>query len=211
MTERLLPISATPQEVALEMATARIELVPVPVRDMWDPDAIPARHLPWLAWAFDVPAWDPAWTEEQRRNAIKGSIAVHRARGTAGAVIAAISALFRGARIQEWYEQTPQLRPYTFDLVLEVTEDPLDRPLLQHLVRVVQATKNLRSHLHEIKVSAKTTSSLYAGGALGVGMELAIGDAGPAGGSEPEPVVPLVLDGTWTLNGSQELDAIKNA
>ena len=50
----LLPHNASPQERAIEAATARLADVPVPLRDLWNPETCPAELLPWLAWAFGV-------------------------------------------------------------------------------------------------------------------------------------------------------------
>ena len=47
----ILPPNATALERALADAGARLSDVPVVVRELWNPDACPAAHLPWLAWA----------------------------------------------------------------------------------------------------------------------------------------------------------------
>lgn len=92
MSETLLPHNATPQEIALDLATARVGDVPVDIRTVMTSDACPAALLPWLAWALSVDEWDAAWTEETKRAAIAASVAVHRRKGTVGAVRAAIDA-----------------------------------------------------------------------------------------------------------------------
>jgi len=199
----LLPPNATPAETALEGATARIELVQMPVREIKDPDTIPANMLPWLAWEVCVPNWDPGWTEEQRRRTVKTSLAVLKKRGTPEAVIQAISALFTGSKMLEWHRQAVQGAPYTFELLLEVTVDPLERALLMKIIEVVEHTKNLRSHLTAIRISIRTESHLYVAGALGLGIELELG-------REIATAVPLVLDGSWKLDGKQTLDGVKN-
>lgn len=100
----LLPINATTFEQALEAATARIGDVPIPIRDIWDPDTCPAHMLPWLAWAFGIDEWDSNWSAEAKRETIRTAVLVQRRKGTVWAIKRAISAagygestLFEGA------------------------------------------------------------------------------------------------------------------
>lgn len=82
----ILPPNATRLERALEQASAVAVSFAVPIADLWDPDRCPAALLPWLAWALSVDVWDPRWAEEDRRNVIRTSVAVHRRKGTVGSV-----------------------------------------------------------------------------------------------------------------------------
>jgi phage tail P2-like protein len=91
----LLPRNTTPQERALEEATARLAVVPVPIADINNPDTCPAALLPWLAWAFSVDEFDaiaidalPASidTEAKQRTLIKEAFDLHRLKGTAWSV-----------------------------------------------------------------------------------------------------------------------------
>ncbi len=84
MTASLLPPNATPYELAMEGATARVGAVPVPVDTLALPESCPTEALPWLAWAEDVPVWDPAWPEAVKRGAIEASRRLHRRQGTIG-------------------------------------------------------------------------------------------------------------------------------
>ena len=82
----LLPHNASPQERAIEAATARLADVPVPLRDLWNPETCPAELLPWLAWAFGVDEWESGWTEAAKRAAIRDSVNIHRHKGTVWAI-----------------------------------------------------------------------------------------------------------------------------
>lgn len=88
----LLPNNATGAELALEHSTARVGSVPVPVRDLWNPDTCPADLLPWLAWALSVDEWDAGWPDTAKRETIRQSVLIHRRKGTLAAVQAAVSA-----------------------------------------------------------------------------------------------------------------------
>ena len=61
MAARLLPGNASELERLAAEALAQIERVPVPIRDLWNPDTCPVALLPYLAWAFSVDRWSQAW------------------------------------------------------------------------------------------------------------------------------------------------------
>lgn len=90
--QSLLPPNATPVEHGFEAAGERITVLPVPVRDTWNPATCPAQLLPWLAWALSVDRWDNGWTDDQKRAVIAASVTVHRRKGTFGAVQSALAA-----------------------------------------------------------------------------------------------------------------------
>lgn len=170
----LLPANSTAQERAIADATARIGQVPVPVGDMWTPGAIPSTNLAWLAWAFSVDQWDPAWNDAQKRDAIQRSFSVHKYKGTIGAVRDALEALGYGVQVQEWFNQIPAGTPYTFDLLLEADQVGIPQEALAKIIEVVETTKNLRSHLGTIKPSAKSLSELFLAAAAGTGNEITV-------------------------------------
>lgn len=170
----LLPHNATAQERALSEAVSRISAVPVPIRDIWDADTCPPHLLAWLAWAFSVDQWDSTWTDSQQREFIKRSIEIHRYKGTIGAVREALRALSFDAQVQEWFNQVPAGDPYTFRLLLTVDQIGIDQAALAVLLSVVRRTKNLRSHISNIEVTAKTQASLCIAGTSAVGSEIVL-------------------------------------
>lgn len=145
-----LPPNATQQERHIAQVAGHAGDVPVVIRELWNPDTSPADLLPWLARAVSVDVWDPDWTSAQKRAAIKSSLAVHRQKGTIGAVVDALAALGFTARIQEWFNQIPPAAPYTYRLILEAEQTGFDLEDVDLLLEVVANTKNLRSHLTEI-------------------------------------------------------------
>lgn len=78
----LLPPNATPQERALEGATARVGDVPVPIRDLWNAGTCPADKLAFLAWAFGVDEWGAGWSDEDKRATIRDAVAVQARKGS---------------------------------------------------------------------------------------------------------------------------------
>ena len=192
----LLPYNATPAEVALEETTASISDVPVPLRDTWNPDTCPADLLPWLAWTFSVDEWSPLWSEQQRRDAIKNSVTVHRYKGTIGAVKEAVASLGVACEVQEWFNQEPPGEPYTFRLILDGTQDPISQLQLQKLVAVVTAAKNLRSHLDSVVPGASSTAELFVASVMGVGVDLVVN----YGGGNLVSNGLAISDGTYKSN-----------
>lgn len=170
----LLPPSATAAERALSNAIERQGNVPVLVREMWSPDTCPSSLLAWLAWAFSVDEWDPAWTDEQKRSVIKRSVEVHRYKGTIGAVQEALGALFVGARVQEWFNQLPAGDPYTFRILLEVDQAGVEQAAYASLFRVIERTKNLRSHLDEVELIVKSQAGPYVAACANMGSEIVL-------------------------------------
>lgn len=78
----LLPSNASAVERAVEHATARLGDVPVPLREIHDPDTCPAALLPWLAWAWGIDEWDDKWSDDAKRESIRRAYAVHAHKGS---------------------------------------------------------------------------------------------------------------------------------
>lgn len=176
----LLPHNSTPAERALAEAIARISEIPVMAREVWNPDTCPPALLPWLAWAFSVDEWNQNWSVEQRRATVRAAIAVQQVKGTIGAVRDALAALGINVRVQEWFNQTPEADPYTFRLLMEADQTPVDQASINAALAVVMNTKNLRSHLSEIQVSARSVSRLVVGAVAGMGHQITVNDFRPA-------------------------------
>lgn len=197
----LLPPNATKQERALSETIGRVSDVPAPLRDVWDPETCPTSLLPWLAWAFSVDQWDSNWTEAQKRATVQRAVAVHRYKGTIGAVREAIAALGIQAQVQEWFNQAPAAAAYTFRLLLDASQTSTSQAQLQKLLEVVGSTKNLRSHLDTVVPGVTSEARIFVGAVAQTGHEITVSYGG--GG--------LVLDGTWTLNGTYKLNGLKIA
>jgi len=98
----LLPPNATSAEHRIEQATERLGNLPTPLRPIWNPDTCPANLLPWLAWALQVDVWDAEWSEDARRQTVRGALDVNRKKGTPWAVRRALdNAGYTSALLQE--------------------------------------------------------------------------------------------------------------
>lgn len=199
----LLPANSTSAERALSETVARIGDVPVPIADLWDPDNCPMEVLPWLAWAYSVDEWDAAWTEAQQRAAVRASYKVHRYKGTIGSVKDALNALGIGVQVQEWFNQIPAGDPYTYKLLLEVNQYGVSLAELNKILEVVENSKNLRSHMTSLDLTVSSNSTVYIGAVALSGNEITFTSPAQLPG-------PLILDGSWALNGEFVLNGIKN-
>lgn len=170
----LLPPNATPAERALSEAMRRVSDVPVIVKQVWNPDTVPANVLPWLAWAFSVDDWDVDWTEQQKRDTIKSAVASQRIKGTIGAVKRQLSALGIDIQVQEWFNQLPPGNPYTFKLIVNTEQASVTQIGMKKIIEIVNTNKNLRSHMDLISVTANSKSIVYTGAVCNIGTEITV-------------------------------------
>ncbi|MFJ0164552.1 phage tail protein I [Acinetobacter baumannii] len=196
---KLLPPNSTVFEHAFEDAFSRISDLPTPARTFNDPFEAPAVVLPWLAWEKSVDDWDISWSDDQKRAVINASYHVHCHKGTLGGLETALGALGFKVRIQEWFNMQPPGEPYTFKIFIEISSAEVSPEHYKKLFTIIRNNKNLRSHL--IDSTLIVTSELQA--------EIA---SVTLVGNEYEfknPAGALVLDGSWLLDGSQNIDGIK--
>lgn len=173
--QTLLPPNATPLERALDQSAAhQLEAIPRLIRSSANPDTIPAAWLPWLAWAWRVENWDTDWTETQKRAAIKASFAIHRKKGTIGAIREALKALGITLNIVEWFEDTPRRAPYTFRITMTPDDDGISDSEMASLMAIVETTKNARSHLSSVDVGTNNQARCLSGGATNYALVLEI-------------------------------------
>lgn len=176
----LLPHNATTQERVIDDAIARISDIDVIVRQVWDPDTCPESVLPWLAWSFSVDTWQSDWTDDQKRDAIKSTIAVQQTKGTVGAVRESISSASIAARVIEWHRDDVVGDPYTYRIEIE-TEDGAVVPSLSDIEQILAAvnrTKSLRSHLDSIEVNTSSRAGPYVAASAAMGNEIVVGYGG---------------------------------
>jgi len=167
----LLPRNATELERALEASMARLADVPVPLRDLWNPDTCPVELLPYLAWALSIDSWSSAWSETVKRARVRQALAIQRRKGTSSSVRDVIESFGGVVAIREWWQMEPPGEPHTFSLVLNVTDDqgaPADASYVDAVIAEVYRTKPVRSHF-------TFSQALNASAQLGV-----IGGARPA-------------------------------
>jgi phage tail P2-like protein len=164
----LLPPNATAIERHIEQTAARIDSIPIDFASLLNPYECPLENLPWLAWQMSVDEWDDSWDEQRKREIIANSIAIHRHKGTPGALKRALNTL--------GYHEVEILEPTTekydgvnvydgsithgndmhwaeFDVILNVGTTPTPEQTLQ-IINSINNYKPVRSHLRNLRYAS---------------------------------------------------------
>ncbi|WP_252275231.1 phage tail protein I [Pseudomonas subflava] len=174
MAARLLPGNASELERLAAEALAEIQRVPVPIRDLWNPDACPLAFLPFLAWAFSVDRWSQAWPESAKRAAIRAAYFIHARKGTIGALRRVVEPLGYLIEVFEWFEEVPSGVPGTFRLMVGVLDTGITDEMYQELTWLIDDAKPLTRHLIGLAISLDLHGTEHIGAVLTTGDELDI-------------------------------------
>ncbi len=175
MTARhLLPPNASQLEQLAAEALAQIERVPVPIRDLINPDRCPAHLLSYLAWAFSVDRWDATWSEAIKREVIKASYFVHSRKGTIGALRRVVEPLGYLIEVREWWQEQPLGTPGTFRLLVGVLDTGITEEMYQELTWLIDDAKPVSRHLVGLAIGLDVTGTAHVGAALTTGDELSV-------------------------------------
>ena len=167
MSSRLLPTGSSPLEIAAAEACAAIARVPVPIKTLVSPDTCPLPLLPYLAWAWSVDRWDPAWSERTKRDVIKSSMFVHKHKGTIGALRRVVEPLGYLISITEWWKTGD--RNGTFRLTVGVSENGITEETYYELERLIFDAKPVSRHLLGLSISLGTEGAVYCGASVNTG------------------------------------------
>lgn len=111
-----------------------------------------------LAWQWHVDFYEPSMSIETKRQLVRESIAWHRIKGTKAAVEKMVQTVFKGGVVTEWFEYGGE--PYHFRIDVlnapNMTEESRGR-----LLAVVNAAKNVRSWLDELRFRRETHNTAY--------------------------------------------------
>jgi phage tail P2-like protein len=184
----LLPGNSTALERQATQALAQIQRVPIPLRQLWNPDTCPVELLPYLAWAFSVDRWDSKWPEAAKRSAIRSSHYIHSRKGTIGALRRVVEPLGYLIEVLEWWQTVPEGVPGTFAIKIGVLETGITEEMYQELTWLVDDTRPVTRHLIGLAIALATTGYLHLGAGLTEGEAI---DVYPP--SSPD----VVVDGTF--------------
>jgi len=163
MSDRLLPTGSTTLEVAAAEACAAIEQIPVPLRQLWNPRTCPAELLPYLAWAWSVDRWDTGWSEATKRSVVASSAALHRHKGTLGAVRRVVEPLGYLITVTEWWQTGDA--PGTFRLEIGVLESGIDEKMYLEMERMIADARPVSRHLIGLTITQDIQGVIYIGAA----------------------------------------------
>ncbi|MGA4473878.1 phage tail protein I [Ectopseudomonas chengduensis] len=191
MAARLLPGNAHELERHAAEALAQIERVPVPLRDLWNPDTCPVELLPYLAWAFSVDRWSPSWPESAKRAAIRSAYFIHSRKGTIGALRRVVEPLGYLIEVREWWEEVPAGVPGTFRLLIGVLDTGIDEAMYQELSFLIDDAKPLSRHLIGLAIGLEVRGRTYIGAAAVDGETLTVYPYAPGPIEVSSPAVLL--------------------
>lgn len=171
INQSLLPPNASQLLRDLEEIFGDSFDLPTLNRYVVNPDLAPAHILPWLAWALSVDDWSDNWSETIRRNVIKASIEVHRKKGTIGSLKKALQAFnYTNIKVEEWFEYGAD--PYFFRVFFDVREPGFDVNILPQVQKVIESTKNARSHLESLRAYLSAEMALVSIGSIIISKEV---------------------------------------
>ena len=125
-------------------------------------DELPEEVVDLLAWEWHVDFYEPSADIATKRQLVRESIAWHRIKGTKAAVEKMARTVFKGGVVTEWFEYGGE--PYHFRIDVlnapNMTEERRGR-----LLAVVNASKNTRSWLDELRFRREAQNDMYYAGA----------------------------------------------
>ncbi|MGM0825699.1 MAG: phage tail protein I [Pseudomonadota bacterium] len=164
--QQLLPHNTTPLERAAAEALAEIQRVPVPLRQLWNPNDCPAHLIPYLAWALSVDRWDPTWSTEAKRDVCRSAWAVHKRKGTISALRRVVEPLGYLLEVDEWFEQQPEGPRGTFALRIGVLDTGITDAMYEELTRLIDDAKPRTRHITGLDLLGESRGKFH----IGIGM-----------------------------------------
>lgn len=107
-------------------------------------DQLPEDLLDILAKDFAVDWYDRDYDLAAKRRTIKSAPYIHRHRGTAGAVLRGIRAIYPGSRLEEWWQYGGE--PYHFRVMLDMGGSDITYVSTDRVLWAIGYYKSLRSH-----------------------------------------------------------------
>lgn len=172
--QHLLPGNSTPLERQAAQALAQIQRVPIPLRQLCNPNTCPVPLLPYLAWAFSVDRWDSNWSEATKRAAIRSSRYIHAHKGTIGALRRVVEPLGYLIEVLEWWQTVPEGVPGTFALKIGVLDTGITEEMYLELTWLIDDAKPLTRHMTGLAISLESTGKMFIGACVYEGDELSV-------------------------------------
>ena len=121
-------------------------------------DELSEEVIDLLAWQWHVDFYEPSMSIETKRQLVRESIAWHRIKGTKAAVEKMTQTVFKGGVVTEWFEYGGEPYHFRIDLLTapNITQDDTAR-----LLAVVNAAKNVRSVLDELRFRREAQNDVY--------------------------------------------------
>lgn len=175
---KLLPISLKSDPVVIAMYEAAI----IQLQELYDEaeilfdllniDKAPEELLDLLAFEKHVDFYDKELSVQQKRELIKLSVSWHRKKGTPSAIQHIFEILNIDSNLKEWFEYGGD--PYLFKVIVNIKNKGINEKTLDLLAKLINESKNLRSHLEKIDIYFTTISHHFVGVATLTGEEITV-------------------------------------
>lgn len=202
----ILPSALTKDKSILALAEAGAKVLAARlaeidrVRIISNIDGLDEAVLDILARDFKVDWWDANYSIAEKRQTLKDSWRVHKILGTKAAVETAISAIYPGTKVQEWWEYGGE--PFYFRLFLNAGKLRPDTEKHRKVLERVNYYKSLRSHLDGFIWNFTGEPFIETPGNMIFRRFVVAGVF-----SNIRSFPPHRLDGSWLLDGSVRLNA----
>lgn len=134
-------------------------------------DELPETLIDELAWQYHVDFYDYTADIDKKRALVRKAIAWHRYKGTPAAVEEVCTAVFRSAKVYEWFQYGGE--PYHFQVRL-IEEGVPDEKVIDNLERAIKVTKNTRSWLDGLSFYRELLAAMYMAKAMWVHKSVSI-------------------------------------
>jgi len=152
----LLPPNSTALERAQEHACS-LDHIDCPINTLTNPWTCPESVLPYLAWAFSVDFWDPAWPLETKRRVVANAWEAHAYKGTVHGLETALANLGHATMVAEWFSYGGD--PAKFKIDIELKDRGLSEAEQNNILSVINYAKNVRSHLDVLNIWLTSNST----------------------------------------------------
>ena len=144
-------LSKRPEEIDKTRIYPQIEKLPEELLDILAYDL----KVDWYGYNYNIKA---------KRAQIKDSFRVYRTLGTRGAVERALSDIYPGTELEEWFEYEGD--PFYFRVILDVT-DQQENISHDELIRAINIFKPTRSHLQDNGINYRSRVNVVIGVSTG--------------------------------------------
>jgi phage tail P2-like protein len=156
---------------------ARLSNLDAKLAEVFDPERCPAGLLAWLAYHYGVDVWSSAWTESQKRAAVRDAYDNFRRRGTRSGMEAALSNFVAEVLLLEWWQSAAA--PGTFDVLVTGDATSTSTEAQDALAEIVARTAPY-TRTFTITVTTEIDVAAVAAPALRVAKILTVDSKAPA-------------------------------
>ncbi len=123
--------------------------------------------LSFMAAGCAVDVWEPTWSDEKKREVLRGAKRLHRKKGTAQAVKDGLESMGFRARHINWPEYGGD--PFKFKVEVGVLDQPVTDAVKASVNQSITNNKAGRSHPDQVDVHFRTEGALEIGGGFTFG------------------------------------------